>query len=36
LFDALQQQLGLKLVAAEQAKARLFVVEKVSQKPTEN
>jgi uncharacterized protein (TIGR03435 family) len=36
LFDALQQQLGLKLVAAEQAVARLFVIDKVSPRPTEN
>jgi uncharacterized protein (TIGR03435 family) len=36
LFDALQQQLGLKLVAADQAVARLFIVDHVSQQPTEN
>ena len=36
LFDALQQQLGLKLVPAEQALARLFVVDQVAQRPTEN
>jgi len=36
LFDALQQQLGLKLVPAEQAVARLFVIEHVAQHPTEN
>jgi uncharacterized protein (TIGR03435 family) len=36
LFDALQQQLGLKLVPAEQALARLFVIERVAQRPTEN
>ncbi len=36
LFDALQQQLGLRLVSAEQAVARMFVVEKVAQRPTEN
>jgi uncharacterized protein (TIGR03435 family) len=36
LFDALQQQLGLKLVPAEQALARLFVVDRVAQRPTEN
>jgi uncharacterized protein (TIGR03435 family) len=36
LFDALQQQLGLSLVPAEQALARLFVVDRVSQRPTEN
>jgi len=36
LFDALQQQLGLKLVPAEQAVARLFVIDRVAQRPTEN
>ncbi len=36
LFAALQQQLGLKLVAAEQSVARLFVVDQVAQRPTEN
>lgn len=36
LFDALQQQLGLKLVPAEQSIARLFIVERVAQRPTEN
>lgn len=36
LFDAIQEQLGLKLVRADQAQARLFVVDKVSQHPTEN
>jgi uncharacterized protein (TIGR03435 family) len=36
LFDALQQQLGLKLVPAEQAPARLFVIDRVAQRPTEN
>ena len=36
LFDALQQQLGLKLVPAEQAIARLFVIDHVAQRPTEN
>jgi uncharacterized protein (TIGR03435 family) len=36
LFDALQQQLGLRLIPAEQALAHLFVVERVSQRPTEN
>jgi uncharacterized protein (TIGR03435 family) len=36
LFDALQQQLGLKLVPAEQALARLFVIDRVNQRPTEN
>jgi uncharacterized protein (TIGR03435 family) len=36
LFDALQQQLGLKLVGAEQAVARLFVVDRVAPRPTEN
>ncbi len=36
LFDALQQQLGLKLVPAEQAIARLFVIDRVAQRPTEN
>jgi uncharacterized protein (TIGR03435 family) len=36
LFDALQQQLGLRLVPAEQALARLFVVDRVAPRPTEN
>jgi uncharacterized protein (TIGR03435 family) len=36
LFDALQQQLGLRLVPAEQAVARLFVIDQVAQRPTEN
>jgi uncharacterized protein (TIGR03435 family) len=36
LFDAIQQQLGLKLVPAEQAATRLFVVDRVTQRPTEN
>jgi uncharacterized protein (TIGR03435 family) len=36
LFAALQQQLGLKLVSAEQSVARLFVVDRVAQRPTEN
>jgi uncharacterized protein (TIGR03435 family) len=36
LFDALQQQLGLRLAPAEQAMARLFVIDRVAQRPTEN
>jgi uncharacterized protein (TIGR03435 family) len=36
LLDALQQQLGLRLVPAEPAVARLFVVDRVAQRPTEN
>jgi uncharacterized protein (TIGR03435 family) len=36
LFDALQEQLGLKLVPAEQAAARLFVVDRIAPRPTEN
>ena len=36
LFDALQQQLGLRLVPAEQALARLFVIDHFAQRPTEN
>jgi hypothetical protein len=36
LFDALQQQLGLRLVPAEQSLARLFVIDRVAQRPTEN
>ena len=36
LFDALQQQLGLKLVPAEQVLARVFVIDRVAQRPTEN
>ena len=36
LFDAIQQQLGLKLVPAEQAVARLFIIDHVAQRPTEN
>jgi uncharacterized protein (TIGR03435 family) len=36
LFDALQQQLGLRLVPAEQTVARLFIIDRVAQRPTEN
>jgi uncharacterized protein (TIGR03435 family) len=36
LFDALQQQLGLRLAPAEQGLARLFVIDRVAQRPTEN
>jgi uncharacterized protein (TIGR03435 family) len=36
LFDALQQQLGLRLIPAEQALARLFIVDRVADHPTEN
>lgn len=36
LFDALQQQLGLRLVPAEQTLARLFVIDGVAQHPIEN
>lgn len=36
LFDALAQQLGLRLVPADQAVARVFVVDRVAQRPTEN
>jgi uncharacterized protein (TIGR03435 family) len=36
LFDALPQQLGLRLIPAEQALARLFIVDRVSEHPTEN
>jgi uncharacterized protein (TIGR03435 family) len=36
LFDALQQQLGLKLVPAEQALARVFVIDRVAKRPSEN
>jgi uncharacterized protein (TIGR03435 family) len=36
LFDALQEQLGLRLVPADQALARLFVVDKVALRPTDN
>jgi uncharacterized protein (TIGR03435 family) len=36
LFDALQQQLGLRLVQAEQTIARIFVVDRVAPRPTEN
>jgi uncharacterized protein (TIGR03435 family) len=36
LFDALQQELGLRLVPAEEALTRLFVVDRVAQRPTEN
>jgi len=36
LFEALQQQLGLKLVPAEQAVAHLFVIDRIAQRPTEN
>jgi uncharacterized protein (TIGR03435 family) len=36
LFDAIQQELGLKLVPAGQSPARLFIVDRVAQRPTEN
>jgi uncharacterized protein (TIGR03435 family) len=36
LFDALDQQLGLRLVPGDQTLARIFVVDAVSQRPTEN
>lgn len=36
LFDALQQQLGLKLVPAEQTMVRLFVIDQIAPRPTEN
>jgi uncharacterized protein (TIGR03435 family) len=36
LFDALKEQLGLQLVPAEQLLARLFVVDHVARRPTEN
>ncbi len=36
LFDALQQQLGLKLLPADQSLARLLVIDHVAQRPTEN
>ena len=36
LFDALQQQLGLRLEPAQQAVAQLFVVDRVMQRPTDN
>jgi uncharacterized protein (TIGR03435 family) len=36
LFDALQQQLGLRLVPGDQANARLFVVDRVEKRPAEN
>jgi uncharacterized protein (TIGR03435 family) len=36
LFDALQQQLGLRLVPADQAQVRLFVIDRVALRPTEN
>lgn len=36
LLDVLQQQLGLKLVPADQTLARLFVIDHVAQRPTEN
>lgn len=36
LFDALQQQLGLRLIPAEQAPAHLFIVDRVTGHPTEN
>ena len=36
LFDALQSQLGLKLVAAPKSAARIFVVDHVEKTPTEN
>jgi uncharacterized protein (TIGR03435 family) len=36
LFDALQQQLGLRLIPAEQALTHLFIVDRVAQHPTQN
>lgn len=36
LFEALQSQLGLKLVAAEKSKARIFVVDHVEKTPRGN
>jgi uncharacterized protein (TIGR03435 family) len=36
LLDALQQQLGLRLAPAEEAVARLFIIDHVAQRPTEN
>ncbi len=36
LFDALQAQLGLRLVAADQATARIFVVDHAEKLPTSN
>jgi uncharacterized protein (TIGR03435 family) len=36
LFDALQQQLGLRLIPAEPVLTHLFVVDRVAQHPTEN
>lgn len=36
LFDALQQQLGLKLLPADQTLARLLIIDHVAQRPTEN
>ena len=36
LFDALQQQLGLKLTPAEAAPGQVFVVDKVAQRPVAN
>jgi uncharacterized protein (TIGR03435 family) len=36
LFDALQSQLGLRLIPSEQTVARMFVIDHVRQQPTEN
>jgi uncharacterized protein (TIGR03435 family) len=36
LFDALQSQLGLKLVTAKKAVARIFIVDRVEKTPTAN
>ena len=36
LFEALQSQLGLKLVSSEQTVARIFVIDRVQQVPTAN
>ncbi len=36
LFDALQQELGLRLVPAQEALTRLFVVDRIAQRPTDN
>jgi uncharacterized protein (TIGR03435 family) len=36
IFDAVQQQLGLRLAPAEEAIAHLFIIDRIAQHPTEN
>ena len=36
LSEAVTKQLGLRLVRAEQVLSRLFVIDRITQRPTEN